>query len=200
MPVACWARSSPSTKTCTKLRRRTPAFGGHLRQHEPTSNESENATSRRYSPAAPNAVDKSRWLVGKQSSTTKDRDFGESDLVGRSPKVAQRPFCAVPVLTDFALRVKLPVRHQPPSGLLPQLNSHHEGRLRNAEAGVRVAFQGGRAEVGLLAGGVQIPEASLQWVCCVHRACPRWVERHIDCFAGRAHRLLGRELEVGSLF
>jgi hypothetical protein len=57
-------------------------------------------------------------LHGKQSSTTKNRDFRESDLVGRSPKVAQRPFCAVPVLADFALRVKLPVRHHPPLGEL----------------------------------------------------------------------------------
>jgi hypothetical protein len=41
-------------------------------------------------------------LNGEQSSTTKDRDFGQSDLVGRSPKVGSASVLAVPVLTDFA--------------------------------------------------------------------------------------------------
>ena len=50
----------------------------------------------------------------------KDRDFRESDLVGRSPKVAQRLSLAVPVLTDFATAHETAVRHQPPRPASPE--------------------------------------------------------------------------------
>ena len=51
----------------------------------------------------------------------------------------------------------------------------------------------------MLASGVEIPEASLQWVRRVHRACTCQVERHIDYFACGSHRLVRGELEAGSL-
>ena len=50
--------------------------------------------------------------------------------------------------------------------------SHEVGWLGDAESGVGVALQGGRAEVHMLIDGVEIPEASLQRVRGVHRSAP----------------------------
>ncbi|HTX95438.1 MAG TPA: hypothetical protein VME67_11640 [Mycobacterium sp.] len=42
-------------------------------------------------------------LICERFSITKHRDFREGDLVGRSPKVAQRPFWRWSVLPDFTV-------------------------------------------------------------------------------------------------
>lgn len=51
----------------------------------------------------------------------------------------------------------------------------------------------------MLAGGVYIPEASLQGMGGMHRACARQLECRIDGLACRPHHLLRGELEAGAL-
>lgn len=62
-----------------------------------------------------------------------------------------------------------------------------------------VPFQGCRAEVHVLAGGVQIPETPLNGVAGVRRAGAGQTEHGVDGLACCAHRLLRGELEADAL-